>query len=116
MFVIDHRRDSRTPIDMLLNKYVAGIPYLCRATNLSEGGMLVHKLLEPELGTSHVVGLQFELPGHDRIVTAAGRVVYDHPWLRAVGVRFTNLSADHRTLIRQYLLDQARKRPAFAQK
>ena len=105
MLTMDHRLDFRAPIDMLLNKYIEGLPRVCRATNISRSGMLIHKLLEPEVAQS-IVGLQFQLPGQDRIITAAGKVVYEHPWVRAVGVRFTNLSDDHRSLIERYVLDK----------
>ncbi|HJZ85027.1 MAG TPA: PilZ domain-containing protein [Polyangia bacterium] len=101
---MDHRLDLRAPINMLLNKFVDGTPRVCRASNISRSGLLLHKLLEPELPQS-VVGLQFQLPGQDRIITAAGRVVYEHPWLRALGVRFTNLADEHRALIEHYILD-----------
>jgi hypothetical protein len=102
---MDHRLELRAPVDILLNKYIDGIPHVCRATNLSRGGMLVHKLLEPEKNATEV-GLQFQLPGEDRIITAAGRVVYQHKWLRASGVRFTNLAVEHRELIERFILSQ----------
>ena len=105
MLTLDHRLDLRVPIDMLLNKYIAGMPHVCRASNISRGGMLVHKLLEPESRTD-LVGLQFQLPGQDRIITAAGRIVYQHQWVRATGVRFTNLSEEHRELVERYILDR----------
>jgi c-di-GMP-binding flagellar brake protein YcgR len=105
MFKIDQRLDFRAPLDILLNKYVGGIPHVCRATDISRGGMLIHRLLEPEMA-GHDVGLQFQLPGQDRIITAAGRVVYQHPQLPAMGVQFTNLSERHRRMIERYVLDQ----------
>jgi len=105
MLTMDHRLDLRASVDMLLNKYVAGTPHVCRASNISRGGMLVHKLLEPEREGIEVVGLQFQLPGQDRVITAAGRIVFQHNWLRATGIRFTNLSDDHRGLIERYILD-----------
>jgi hypothetical protein len=90
---------------MLLNKYVSGTPHVCRASNISRGGMLVHRLLEPEREGIEVVGLQFQLPGQDRVVTGAGRIVFRHPWLSATGICFTSLSKEHRELIERYILD-----------
>src|SRR5262245_66433287 len=101
MLTMDHRLDLRAPCDILLNKYVAGTPHVCRASNISRGGMLVHKLLEPERKGIEVVGLQFQLPGQDRMITAAGRIVFPHQWIRATGLRFANLSDEHGGLIRQ---------------
>lgn len=106
MLTMDHRLELRAPVDMLLNKYVAGTPHVCRASNISRGGMLIHKLLEPEKNGIEVVGLQFQLPNSDRIITAAGRIVFEHPWIRATGIRFTNLSEEHRGLIERYILDR----------
>jgi PilZ domain len=106
MLTMDHRLEFRAPIDMLLNKYVAGTPHVCRASNISRGGILIHKLLEPERKDVEVVGLQFELPGSGHVITAAGRIVFEHPWIRATGIRFTNLADDHRALIERYILDR----------
>ena len=33
----------------LLNKYVGGQPHVCRGVNISRGGMLIHKVLEPDV-------------------------------------------------------------------
>jgi hypothetical protein len=112
---MDHRLDLRTRCDMLLNKYVDGVPHVCRATNISRGGLFLHRLLEPTMH-ERMVGLQFQLPGQERIITAAGKIVYEHPWMRATGVRFTNLSDDHRALIERYILDQIDWRRALGMK
>jgi hypothetical protein len=107
MLTTDHRFDCRASIDMLLNKFVAGMPHACRATNISRGGLLVCKLLEPERQGVELVGLQFQLPGQDEIITASGQVIYSHPWIRASGIRFISLADDHRKLIDRYILEQA---------
>ena len=113
MHTHEQRTEARAPIDILLNKFVSGVPYLCRASNISQGGMLLHKLLEPEQQVlPPVIGLQFELPGYDRVLTAAATVVYEHPYMRAVGVRFTSLADDHRRLIQRYLLESAYRKSA----
>ena len=88
----------RAPVDMILNKYVRGRPYLCRATNLSAGGLLLHKVREPENNELRV-GLQFQLPGDERVITCAGEIVHHHGWVEAAGVRFTSISPEHQALI-----------------
>lgn len=99
----DQRIDFRVPVDLLLNKYVRGRPYVAKATNISRRGLLVHRLFEPE-NTERTVGLQFILPGTDRVITCAGRVVYDHEWLDAHGVHFTHIAPEHQALLDEYLL------------
>jgi hypothetical protein len=98
----DLRQDVRVSIDILLNKYVKGRPYLCRATNLSRHGLLVHRVHEP-LSREHSVGLQFQLPDDDRVITCAGEVVFEHDWLKANGIRITAIAPEHQALIDRYL-------------
>lgn len=92
----------RVPVDIILNKYIKGRPYLCRATNLGRGGLLVHRVREPSSEETRV-GLQFQLPGDDRVITCAGEIVHEHAWADASGVRFTCLSPEHQALIDAYL-------------
>ncbi len=99
----DRRMDFRVPVDFILNKYVHGRPYLSRATNLSRTGLLVHRVFEPEHRESWV-GLQFQLPGCDRVITCAGKILYHHEWLPANGVEITSISDDHQAMIDQYIL------------
>ncbi|MCC6746551.1 MAG: PilZ domain-containing protein [Deltaproteobacteria bacterium] len=100
---LDKRADFRISVDLLLNKYVKGRPYLCRATNLSRSGLLVHRLFEPEHGETRV-GLQFQLPGCDRVITCAGRIVFWDEQLGAHGVEFTSVAPEHQALLDTFLL------------
>jgi hypothetical protein len=93
---------SRLPLDIILNKYIGGRPYLCRASNLSRGGLLVHRVREPNNSETRV-GLQFQLPGDNRVITCAGEIVHEHGWVNASGIRFTSISTEHRALIDSYL-------------
>jgi len=99
----DQRFDSRVPLDIVLNKYVKGRPYLCRASNLSRHGLLVHRIHEPRNGETSI-GLQFQLPGDDRVITCAGEIVYEHDWLPATGVRFTSIAPEHQAMIDSYIV------------
>jgi len=87
---------------MILNKYIRGRPYLCRATNLGSGGLLVHKIREPRSDEVRV-GLQFQLPGDDRVITCAGEIVHQHAWIDAAGIRFTSISPEHQALIDEFV-------------
>lgn len=104
----DHRTERRVTVDLLLNKYVGGRPHLARASNLSRHGLLVHRLFEP-LSEERAIGLQFQLPHCDRVITCAGRVVHSHPWLDAQGIELTDVAPQHQALIDDYL---ARQTPA----
>ena len=35
----DRRGDDRRPVDLLINRFLNGYPYLCRATDISRSGM-----------------------------------------------------------------------------
>jgi hypothetical protein len=93
---------KRVPVDIILNKYIGGRPYLCRATNLSRGGLLVHRVREPSSAETRV-GLQFQLPGDDRVITCAGEIVYEHDWVDASGIRFTSVAPEHQAIINSFL-------------
>ena len=87
---------------MLLNKYLKGRPYLCRATNLSTEGVLVKGILEPQSSDVHV-GLQFQLPGTDQVITCSGQVVREHGWETTYGIHFRSLNKENRQKIQQYV-------------
>ncbi len=96
------RVEPRVSVDLLLNKYIKGRPYLCRATNLSRRGILVHRVLEPRSEETNV-GLQFQLPDDDRVITCAGEIVYEHEWLPATGVLITAIDPQHQKLIDDFI-------------
>jgi c-di-GMP-binding flagellar brake protein YcgR len=103
----EQRRTGRAQIDILLNKYVAGVPYTARAQDISPGGVRLARLLEPEHAGKRV-GLQFQLPGSPEVIYAEGEVVRE--WVEAEeaathGVRFTLLTERHRQLIRRWVED-----------
>jgi PilZ domain len=107
----EQRRTGRAQIDILLNKYVAGVPYTARACDISPGGVRLSRLLEPE-HSGRRVGLQFQLPGSSEVIYAEGEVVRE--WVEAEraatdGVRFTLLTERHRQLIRQFVESSAAK-------
>ena len=58
----DKRTANRAQVDIYLNKYVDGVPYLARASNISPTGISVAHLIEPRHSEKNV-GLQFQLPG-----------------------------------------------------
>ena len=101
----EQRFDARVPVDIILNKYIKGRPYLCRASNISRKGLLVHRVHEP-MNREASVGLQFQLPGCERVITCAGQVVFEHEWLTANGIWITSIAPEHQDLIDAYVLGQ----------
>ena len=103
----DKRKNARVPLDVYLNKYMGGVPYLARAADISLVGVSLAHLLEPERDTRRV-GLQFQLPGSEEVIYAEGEVVRE--WVEASprqhersGVRFTLLTERHRRMIDAYV-------------
>jgi hypothetical protein len=91
----ERRASDRRTIDLLVNQFLDGYPYLCRATDISHSGMRLRPLLGPTLtsalaGTGFM-GLQFQLPGSQDVLTASGEAVFVDGEGGPVGVRFTRV-------------------------
>ena len=56
----EQRRTERAQIDILLNKYVGGVPYTARARDISPGGLGLARLLEPEHAGKLTNGTEFD--------------------------------------------------------
>ncbi len=105
----DKRKAKRVPLDIYLNKYIGGVPHLVRAADISQEGLSLSRLIEPQHEHKRV-GLQFQLPGSEEIIYAEGEVVREWVQLDAArsknensGVRFTLLTERHRKLIDAYV-------------
>lgn len=99
------RKTERAPLDIYVNKYVSGVPYMARARDIGPQGVRLSKLIEPEQ-SGRRVGLQFQLPGSEEVIYAEGEVVRD--WMETErreghGVRFTLLTERHRKMIQAYV-------------
>jgi hypothetical protein len=107
----EQRKTERAPVDIFVNKYVSGVPYLMRARDIGQDGVRLGRLIEPEANSKRV-GLQFQLPGSEEVIYAEGEVVRE--WLESErheghGVRFTLLTERHRRMIQSYV--DASERP-----
>ncbi len=101
----NQRKKTRAPLDVYLNKYVSGVPYMARAADISTDGLSLAHLIEPSHNKRRV-GLQFQLPGTEEVIYAEGEVVRE--WLgdgepEGSGIRFTLLTERHRRLIDTYV-------------
>ena len=101
----DKRKNGRVPLDIYLNKYVGGVPYMARTSNISKEGVSLAHLIEPDLNGRRV-GLQFQLPGSEEVIYAEGEVVREWVGSDAAdgsGVKFTLITRRHQALIEQYV-------------
>jgi hypothetical protein len=90
----DRRTFERVGTDLFVNRFLNGHPYMCRMTDISRSGARLIPLLEPNaVRGPRYMGLQFQLPGQEEILTASGEMMslQDDDDGKSVGVRFTNL-------------------------
>lgn len=102
--MIEKRQAERAPLDIYLNKYVGGVPYLARTSDISPSGMALSHLIEPSHADPRV-GLQFQLPGSGEVIYAEGEVVrrWSGKNCDRSGVRFTLMAERHRKLIGEFV-------------
>ncbi|XXF81208.1 PilZ domain-containing protein [Myxococcaceae bacterium GXIMD 01537] len=105
----EKRKAKRVPLDIYLNKYMGGVPYLARSSDISQEGLSLSRLIEPQHEGKRV-GLQFQLPGTEEVIYAEGEVVREWADIdtrrratESAGVRFTLLTERHRRLIDAYV-------------
>ena len=84
----DRRYNKRVKVDMLINRFVNGQPYLCRMVDISRTGIRLAPMIEPDGGQSpSYMGLQFQLSDRNDVLTASGMAITRDD--KTVGVRFT---------------------------
>jgi hypothetical protein len=99
----DRRHHGRVQLDVLMNRFVDGHPYMCRMTNISRTGARLEPLLEPKASLGpKFMGLQFQLPGQEEVLTASGETMALEDG-RGVSVRFSNLPPQSAWAIEAFL-------------
>ena len=96
----DRRAGSRASVDLFMNRFLEGHPYLCVARDVSRSGMRLRPLLGPQIATDFV-GLQFQLPGSDDVLTASGEVI--RAGNDEVAIRFTHMPTESQIALEQFL-------------
>jgi hypothetical protein len=99
------RRHRRTDLDIYVNKIVGDEPHMVRVRDISESGLYLYKLLEPEIDAGTHVGLEIKLPVSDEVIWAVGEVVREDG-ARAregVAVRFVRIAESDRQLISDFV-------------
>src|SRR4051812_41914151 len=104
----EQRKKKRVALDIFLNKYMGGVPYMVRSADISPDGVRLAHLIEPKHNGKRV-GLQFQLPGSEEVIYAEGEVVRE--WVGArrdegTGVKFTLLTERHRRMIDAFVQRQ----------
>lgn len=103
----DRRGFGRVGTELLVNRFLNGHPYMCLMTDISRTGARLKPLLEPESSRApRFMGLQFQLPGQDEILTASGEMMAlqnDNGAGESVGVKFTNLPPQSAWAIEAFL-------------
>ena len=100
----EKRISRRVPLDVYLNKFIKGVPFMARANNISPDGIFLTQLIEP-LADDARIGVQFQLPGSKEVIYAEGEIVREAHRGRADGngVRFTLITDYHRRLIERFV-------------
>ncbi len=98
------RKHERANIDLYINKIVGDEPRLVRTRDISESGVFLYKLLEPEI-ESDFVGLEMKLPNCQEIIWAVGKVVREEKRDEASGLalRFVRMAEIDRKTIADYI-------------
>ena len=87
---------------LLVDRFLDGQPYMCRMLDISRTGIRLAPILEPDPARApRTMGLQFQLPDRDDVLTASGEAIRRGG--KTVGVRFTNLPPDSAWAIESFL-------------
>jgi hypothetical protein len=98
----NRRAHQRVRVDVLINRFLNGLPYMCRMVDISRTGIRLAPMIEPDGSRApKYMGLQFQLPDRDDVLTASGETITRDG--KTVGVRFTNLPPDAAWAIESFL-------------
>ncbi len=96
----ERRGTQRKPVDVFFNKYLGGHPHLCRALDVSESGMQVVVLSEPD-GAMESFPMELRLPGDTKTLWLWGRCVRRRD--RKQAIEFVGLSEATRRRIETFV-------------
>ena len=98
----DRRYSKRVKVDMFINRFLNGLPYMCRMVDISRTGIRLAPMIEPDSALApEYMGLQFQLPDRNDVLTASGKTITRDD--KTVGVRFTSLPPDSAWAIESFL-------------
>jgi hypothetical protein len=107
----ERRTGCRVPVEMFLNQYVRDQPYRALATNVSEVGLFLRRLVEPVSLRSRVLGIEFELPATGEIIWAKcePRFEASDDDFHFSGIHFLAMARKHERLLRDYVREKRRR-------
>jgi hypothetical protein len=111
MSLSNRRIGARVPLEILVTQYVNDRPHRALATNLSETGMHVNKVLGSLERRSRVVGLELKLPGTSDTIWARGEICHDSldEYFHGQGIRFTGMPRVWARLVRDWCVEKRRE-------
>lgn len=100
-----NRTHDRAAVDVYMNKIVGDEPRLVRTRDISETGLFMYKLLEPEASGVEVVGLEMKLPNSEDVIWAVGHIVRAEKRDDGDGfaVRFVRMAEADRKIIADFV-------------
>ena len=101
---MNRRTSHRAKVDLLINRFLDGHPYMCRMTDISSTGLRLVPLLEPK-GAPRYMGLQFQLPGEETVLVASAEAINENgaDGQASTGVRFTSLPPECASVIQRFV-------------
>ncbi|MFW5739619.1 MAG: PilZ domain-containing protein [Myxococcota bacterium] len=102
---MERRCSKRTRIDLMINKYIDGYPYACRAVDISQGGVLVERIREPKHDRKFYP-VEIGIPGATDRVWAWARQVRTEG--RRQALRFVAMDPFDQLLLDQYIANRPR--------
>ena len=95
--MLNRRVALRAPIGgLLFNKYIDGFPHVAELLDLSEGGMRIRRIHEPE-GASQCFAIEFEVPGTRKRIWLWTRQVWANAEQQAL--RFVGITGEDRAAL-----------------
>ncbi|PIE06100.1 MAG: hypothetical protein CSA75_01295 [Sorangium cellulosum] len=103
---MERRSAQRMNFDLFVNKYIDGLPYACRAVDISASGMLIERIQEPN-HTRKFYPVEIGIPGSDDRIWAWTRQVRTSG--RKQALRFVAMDPFDELLLDRYMDRQAAK-------
>ena len=96
----DRRQEPRAAVELMINKYIDGYPYLCHALDISWTGLRLETVIEPAV-RREFYPLEMGLPTADEPIWVWTRPVWTGDRLQAL--RFVGLDAKDARALAEYL-------------
>ncbi len=96
----ERRTFRRVPMVTQIQGEAGGMPYIAEARNISVGGMLIRTT--QTFAEGQTIQVRFVLPDSTKLISVVCRVQHVSPEAY-MGIRFENLTAEDRELIRKYV-------------